>query len=49
MIQKKFKQKKMENAKNKYDGVTINFKVILKYNLSYEILYKSDDVILKIL
>jgi hypothetical protein len=48
-MERGLKQKKMENAKNKYDGVTINFKVILKYNLSYEILYKSDDVILKIL
>jgi hypothetical protein len=46
-MEREIKQKKMENAKNKYDGVTINFKVILKYNLSYKILYKSDDIILK--
>ena len=48
-MERELKQKKMENGKNKYDGVTINFKVILKYNLSYKILYKSDDIILKIL
>ena len=43
-IEKKLKQKKMRNGKNKYDGKTINFNVIFEYGLSYQILFKDDDV-----
>jgi hypothetical protein len=47
-IERKDKQKKMKNGKNKYDGITFNLNLILKYELSYEIFYKGEDVRIKI-
>lgn len=40
------KRKIMENNKQTRDSVNINFNLIKKYNLSYQILFKKNNVIL---
>ena len=40
------KRDKMSNNRQTRDSVMINFNLIKKYNLTYDIRYKSDDIIL---
>ena len=44
--QQSSKRKIMENNKQTRDSVNINFNLIKKYNLSYQILFKKNNVIL---